>query len=115
MHLGVLAIETGRRGNIVSLLYAPAVTYYFMPINLYLTGAIGASRVGLDYGGDNSDWGNFGVGLNLDVGKEWWVGDDLGVGLAGRFWYTHATRELAGLKGTDSFTGWALLFSGTYQ
>jgi hypothetical protein len=107
--------RNGGTGNIASVLYAPAVTYYFMPINIYASLAIGAARIGFDAGDDQFDWGKFGVGLNIDAGKEWWVSDNWGIGGAVRFWYAHAARDEAGLGAADDFTGWALLVSGTYQ
>jgi hypothetical protein len=39
----------------------------------------------------------------------------LGIGVALRFWFAHATRDEAGLSAADDFSGWALLVSGTYQ
>jgi hypothetical protein len=118
-----------RRGNelgdnsenaVDAVLLGPAVTYYFMPVNLYLTGAIGIGAVGvrISQEDDNSHFGT-GFSLNFDVGKEWWVGDQWGLGVAGRFWYTHASAENFedddGADADYALVGFAVLFSATYQ
>jgi hypothetical protein len=61
------------------------LTYYFMPVNLYLTGSFGMGRVAFEnHAGDRgaSDWG---LASNLMVGKEWWVDSDWGIGVAAQF------------------------------
>lgn len=108
-----------------TLLIAPGLTYYFMPINLYITGAVGlawftfdSDRVydydGYDYD-DNTDATNPGIGLNLDVGKEWWIGRQWGIGVAARMNFAAATGEV--VSGRYDYTQWgfAILFSATMQ
>jgi hypothetical protein len=56
------------------------VAYYFMPLNLFVGGAVGlASASTADEDDDDS---KVGFGLNLDVGKEWWVGEQWALGVA---------------------------------
>jgi hypothetical protein len=112
-----------------ALLLAPAVTYYFMPINLYLTGAAGLSWVELTR--ENSDGktesyaSDAGFGLNVDVGKEWWVSDNWGIGAAARLWLSAASssEKPVSLTSGDPITvttdyrliAFTLVFSATYQ
>jgi len=42
-----------------------------------------------------------GLGVNLLVGKEWWVRPDWGVGVAGQLFYAHTFDNAAGLSGDD--------------
>jgi hypothetical protein len=98
-------------------LIGPAMTYYFMPINLYLTGAIGLSRLSVAYEREENEeeWTRDyaqGIALNIDVGKEWWISNNWGFGLAGRLWYT---RVSAKSDVGRNFIGGAVLFSATYQ
>jgi hypothetical protein len=61
--------------------YALAIVHYFMPANVYVSIAPGVSRlmfVTADVG-VSSDWG---PGGKLAIGKEWWVGDHWGLGIA---------------------------------
>jgi hypothetical protein len=60
----------------------PQVTYYFMPVNLYLSGTLALTRLTSEVNGveGNSDAG---LGARFQVGKEWWVSDNWGLGLAG--------------------------------
>lgn len=71
------------------LLLSLGVSYYVMPLNLYLSGSLGlaAARSSAPGWQAASNTGA-GLGLQLDVGKEWWVSADWGMGVALRF--THA-------------------------
>lgn len=62
------------------------VDYYFMPINIYIGGTVsvaGVTRTDEDY----VNRSKAGLGLDFDVGKEWWVGNRWGIGLALRATY----------------------------
>jgi hypothetical protein len=61
--------------------YALAVVHYFMPANVYLSVAPGITRLMFVTGNTSvsSDWG---PGVKLALGKEWWVGDHWGLGVA---------------------------------
>jgi hypothetical protein len=98
-------------------LFGPAVTYYFMPANVYVTGAVGLSALTLrtsdaDDDGESTD---VGLGVNLDAGKEFWVGPDWGLGVAARVWWSMIKDKEGTLESDVSFVGAALLFSATYQ
>ena len=98
-------------------LFAPAVTYYIMPVNVYVTGAIGLVGMGVAIR-EEDDKAHVagGFGLNLDVGKEWWVGDQWGLGVAARFWYSHASNgDDDGADADYALTAFAVVFSATYQ
>lgn len=90
------------------------VTYY-LPSNYYLTGAFGLAKStitsgGIDYSTDN------GLGVNLMVGKEWWVSDDWGLGIAGQILYTNCPdKAIGGVKPDVKSTSIGLLFSATYN
>ncbi|MEY4549840.1 MAG: hypothetical protein RL685_6035 [Pseudomonadota bacterium] len=56
---------------------------YYLPTNLYLTGVVGLSRASFQLYGDEYDALN-GVGVMGDVGYEWPIGGDWGLGVAGR-------------------------------
>ncbi len=100
-----------RKDSSVALtLFGPALTYYFMPVDLYLTAAIGLSSISFTDGKNARDT-HSGLGLNFDLGKEFWVGDDWGLGPAVRFWYTHVSDSGVRYNSFD----WAILFSATYQ
>lgn len=99
------------------------VTYYIMPMNLYLCGSLGLAvastevrytRLGLTF---TDTWeSQTGFGLNLMVGKEWWVSDNWGLGVAGQFIYANIpVKDKTGAE--DSFSGGSLgvLFSATYN
>ncbi|MDD9932007.1 MAG: hypothetical protein OXT09_00310 [Myxococcales bacterium] len=93
-----------------------ALSHYLMPLNLYGTASVGLAvlrQPGFD--GDTS-LGDVGWGLNLDVGKEWWVSDNWGVGLAARyFWLSTSANAGDGSRRDNSGHMGGLLLSATYQ
>ena len=105
-------VSSNTNTNISASVLGIGATYYVMPINLYITGVFGLSHILLsdDFRRRRS---NAGWALNLDVGKEWWVSDDWGLGVAGRFWLTRVAEEAS----DDDLTlaVFAVLFSATYQ
>jgi hypothetical protein len=61
----------------------PGLAYYFAPLGLYLGGAIALTRFWThDQNGNQLDSSKAGLGLDLEVGKEWWVSRDWGLGIA---------------------------------
>jgi hypothetical protein len=114
---------TNANFSIGNVLLAPGVTYYFMPINLYLSGALGLTWFTFDRDYDNSgdiiddasDATDVGVGLNVDVGKEWWVARQWGIGVAGRFHFAAASGDLASGRYDWSLLAFTLMFSATLQ
>jgi hypothetical protein len=115
--------------SLAAFLLAPAITFYAMPANVYGTLAVGASWVRSDVNDREVDSSEVGLGLNVDVGKEWWVGDQWGLGIAGRFWLTATTEtdtvtlpptlgvapESVEVETDVSVVGATVLFSATLQ
>jgi hypothetical protein len=105
--------------SLAGVLFGVGVTYYFMPINLYITGVVGPSWISVGGSSVDSDGDTLstdvGFGLNFDIGKEWWVGDNWGLGVAGRLWVTGVEHESSLGPIQYGFVGGALMFSATYQ
>ena len=85
-------IQSGRglakTGDDVKITFAgigPGMTVY-NSANTFISGSVGLGRIGLSQNGEMART-NFGVGCNLLFGKEWWVSQDWGLGLAGQFYY----------------------------
>jgi hypothetical protein len=89
------------------------LTYYFMPANVYVSFTPSIVMASLTVSGISGDT-EAGFGGKLGVGKEWWVGDHWGLGLAGQFFFG-INKD----KGTDPPTwtslGGGLAFSATYN
>jgi hypothetical protein len=65
------------------------VTYYIMPVNIYLSPSIGIGTLSDESGGGT----DVGVALDLTLGKEWWVGGNWGLGVAGAFGF-HSVPQI---------------------
>ncbi|WP_205525420.1 hypothetical protein [Pyxidicoccus trucidator] len=57
------------------------IAYYLMPANVYLSGALTASRLTIDEDGETFAETDLGPGFHLGIGKEWWVSKNWGLGL----------------------------------
>ncbi len=67
----------------------PGVAYYFMPVNAFISGTVALSKIyftdsASDSSLGDSDWG---LGLSVIGGKEWWVSHDWGLGVAGQLYF----------------------------
>jgi hypothetical protein len=96
------------------------VSYFLMPLNMYLGAAVGLAVVSGQYKRPNRATREFnskvGFGLDAEIGKEWWIADDWGLGLAARFSFADAAAGDA--LPDDARFGAAfvsVLLSATYQ
>jgi hypothetical protein len=97
------------------------LAYYVVPVNLYIAGALLMSQLQVSRQGnsDNSaDVTDEGMGLDLTVGKEWWVSSNWGLGLAAQFFV--ARMPDAGSNVTGQRVHWnavatTLAFSATFN
>ena len=64
------------------------LTYYYMPVNAYITGSVGTATFEFDpEHGQKSDTKD-GVAFEIGAGKEWWVGTSWGLGAAVNYIYS---------------------------
>jgi hypothetical protein len=86
------------------------LTYYFMPVNIYVSGSVGAAMLSFDTrrGYEETDRGFLG---EITIGKEWWVGNSWGLGLAGAAGY-HSIPD-GDIDESWSGMNFALRFSAT--
>jgi hypothetical protein len=88
---------------------------YYLPSNYYVTGAIGMAE-SRNKTNSTTNKTDRGYGANVMIGKEWWVSDDWGVGIAGQFLYTNCPGKLvAGARPDVQSTSFGILFSATYN
>lgn len=94
------------------------INYYVMPINIYLGGAIGfawVERTRGDREEDEDDDGDVGFGIDLDAGKEWWIADNWGIGVALRLSLASVPASDIDPEAMFGCGSIAVLFSATYQ
>jgi hypothetical protein len=106
-----LGVATANADVSLSALGA-GLTYYLMPVNLYVSGSVGTGKLSVDTGHVSGDT-DYGFVLDLTVGKEWWVGKSWGLGAAGAFGY-HTVPD-GQLDGSWSGPSFALRLTATYN
>jgi hypothetical protein len=95
----------------------PAVSYYFMPDNIYIAGSFGLGGVFLSERRDGQAEVDhrmkMGWGATVSGGKEWWTSDNWGLGAVGRLTYAQSREETTGCL----FRGYnfTVAFSATYN
>ena len=82
-----------------------AVVHYIMPANVFLSLTPGVTRISIESGGTKEQT-ELGFGAKLALGKEWWVSDHWGLGLA-----VHGTFGLNSDQGSGTPT-WTTLAGG---
>lgn len=91
------------------------ICYYFNPCNIYLSGSITAARGYLTYSGTTGST-EMGGGINVAVGKEWYVSQSWGLGVA-LLMGVHGMKSDEGALGEktcrNAFIG--IAFSATYN
>jgi hypothetical protein len=94
----------------------PGLAYYFEPVNMYVAGTLAAMKVTTsDSSGNNSaDGTKWGFGLQAMVGKEWWVTQDWGLGVAGEVLFA-SMKDSADSTITWTGTAFSVAFSATYN
>jgi hypothetical protein len=93
--------------------FGPGIAYYFVPANLYLSGTLALSQMTLSEKGDEIAETEMGFGLNLMAGKEWWVSDNWGLGLAVQVY--GGQMDDKGGSPTWSVRAFNVAFSATYN
>jgi len=109
-------LGTAEDASLTFYLLGVGLTYYLMPANVYFTGVVGVARASADDGTGDPTATKAGFGLEGDIGKEWWVSDNWGLGVAGRFTFASVPDEQIGDDSTTlQGVGFGVLFSATYQ
>ena len=93
----------------------PQYTYYFMPSNLYLSTTLALTRLHVSSGNNSGDT-DWGLGTRIALGKEWWVSDHWGLGVAGHISFSTNQDPVSG-GGSSTLTTWTFgaAFSATYN
>jgi len=108
--------QSGTTSNTSLAMYGigPEFTYYWMPSNIYFSGTVALTRMSMTVNGTSSD-SNTGLGTRIALGKEWWVSDHWGLGLASHI--SLSSNRDGGDANAPTLTSWgfAVAFSATYN
>lgn len=90
------------------------ITYYLMPSNFYLALSLLSSQASLEYENATGE-SEIGFGLNVLIGKEWWVGDDWAIGPTIYFCFSTMKDKVDSEEYTINNYSIGILFSATYN
>jgi hypothetical protein len=99
-------------GSVTLVVMGPEYTYY-SDNNLYFSLSPGLSQLSFETKGVTSNSSD-GFGFRLALGKEWWVSDNWGLGLAGQFSFS-ANPDTGTNPPTWITWGLSVAFSATYN
>jgi hypothetical protein len=101
------------------------LVYYLEPLNLYFSGTLLANQIyvtdfsGKVFSSSSLHYWQYGAGFQGLVGKEWWVSNNWGLGLAAELIYGQMNGDtdtfMTGAPPSWTATSFALLFSATYN
>jgi hypothetical protein len=89
------------------------VTYYFMPLDFFLSGSLGIGRLAFETDSGQTKETSVGLALDAMAGKEWWVGADWGIGVAAQFLFMRV-KDYTDDAGMNAFAV-NILFTATYN
>ena len=93
--------------------FGPGAAYYFVPLNLYLSGTLLFPKVLLNTNA-SPELTDRGIGASLMLGKEWWnPTDDWGFGVAAQFFLGSARGHADNARWTS--LALAIVLSATYN
>jgi len=99
-----------------STMLGAGASYYFMPLNVYVSSSLGMAWTFERRENDQLRSGT-GVFVALAAGKEWWVGrsGDWGLGAALRTTFAAAPVDIAGVQSTLKLGNIGVAFSATFN
>lgn len=91
---------------------------YYFPGNTFVGATLMMNNLTSDDGDpdtDDEEATDYGAGLKLQAGHEWWVSADWGLGVAAQVWAGATSEDVLGTTIDYTATSFALLFSATYN
>ncbi len=88
-------------------------TYYFMPVNIYVSASPSITTVSVTEAGMSARTKE-GFGMKIALGKEWWIGDHWGMGVAGQLFFSSNQDQGTNPPTWGTFAG-AFAISATYN
>ena len=95
----------------------PGIAYYFVPVNIYVSGTLAFAKLTFQEDGEETGATEYGPGVSLMVGKEWWASQNWGLGVAAQVFAGSMKdeEEFGGEEVTWSARAFAIAFSATYN
>lgn len=97
-------------------MFGGGITYYYMPVNIFLSGSVGIGNFSLIDGQNNINASTQrGLAFQLKAGKEWWVSKNWGLGIAATYEKTNLTSTVSGFTEKFNSNRFGILFNATFN
>jgi len=81
--------------SVNELMYGAGLTYYFMPVNFFVSGSAGIGKFTVSNStNDTKSKTHSGFSFQLIAGKEWWISKKWGLGAGITYSKTHLTNKV---------------------
>ena len=94
--------------------FGPGLAYFF-PSDLYLSATFAASQISIEQNNQQIGKSGTGFGISAMIGKQWWVSDGWGLGIAAQFFGGSIPDSSSSNSSTWATGGAMLAFSATYH
>jgi len=100
--------------NFVQSTIGAGLTYYFMPVNMFISGTVGIAGFSLETKGTSATT-HKGLGIYVKAGKDWWVGADWALGVSASGGWSSVQNSTS--SGSEKLSGYSISvqFNATYQ
>lgn len=88
---------------------------YYFPSNFYVSGTLAMAQLSVQEDGDEQAESDFGPGVSLQFGKEWWVSDNWGLGLGMQVFMGMMSEDVGGNEIAYRTTAAAFVLSAAYN
>ena len=107
--------ESGSTSDVKVSVYdvGGGITYYLMPSNVYFALSLLISQAELEFNNTKGE-SEYGIGFNAMIGKEWWIGEDWGIGATIYVYYSTMKDKGEFDNNINNFSV-GVLFSATYN
>lgn len=102
--------------SVNELMYGAGVTYYFMPVNFFVSSSAGIGKFTISNStNDTKSKTQSGFSFQLIVGKEWWISKKWGLGAGIAYGKTHLTNNVDSTEEKLDSNRFSIVLSVTFD
>jgi hypothetical protein len=113
---GSISVSTSNNLSISEGFLGGGLTYYIMPANIFVSSSLGIGYYGFVNTDNNTNIATQkGLGIQLKLGKEWWVSANWGLGIGITYGKSNLTNKADGISEDLDSNRFGILFNATFN